>query len=199
MSPRDPGPTRAAVLAAAAQLLERGGPEAVTLRGVGEAAGVSRSAPYRHFDDKTALLTELATQTLSELADRIRTAAAEIDDPARSLRAGCAAYIAHALEHPQHYQLVFGSEPIGHPTPELERAADAGMDAITEIVERAQGTGWRQGLPTRELATVVWVALHGIAQLDITGHLHEPRTLDGSTRVGELVDLALTALGVDAA
>ncbi|HEX7170798.1 MAG TPA: helix-turn-helix domain-containing protein, partial [Rubrobacter sp.] len=52
--------TRSALLGAAAGLLEGRGIEAVTLRAVGERAGVSRQAPYKHFADKEALLSVLA-------------------------------------------------------------------------------------------------------------------------------------------
>jgi hypothetical protein len=41
---------------------------------------------------------------------------------------------------------------------------------------------------------VLWVLLHGLAQLQITGHLHEPRTIDGDTGLDDLLTLALNAL-----
>lgn len=192
MSPRDPGPTRAAVLQAAAELLETGGPDAVTLRAVGEAAGVSRSAAYRHFDDKAALLSELARLTLEEMAVAISTAASSGDNR-KNLRLGSGAYVEYALKFPHHYQLIFGDTPISAPTPELEAAADSAMLALQTLVERAQAAGQLGGGAPRELATVLWVLLHGIAALQITGHLHEPRTLDGDTRLGELLDLALAS------
>jgi Bacterial regulatory proteins, tetR family len=46
-----------------AELLDSGGPDAVTLRGVGARAGVSRGAPYRHFADKESLLTAVAAES----------------------------------------------------------------------------------------------------------------------------------------
>ncbi len=49
-----------ACVRAALELLEAEGLEAVTLRGVAERAGVSRSAPYRHFSDKRALLDRVS-------------------------------------------------------------------------------------------------------------------------------------------
>lgn len=55
--------TRRALLDAAAELLDLGGPEAVTLREVGARAGVSRGAPYRHFADKDSLPTAVATES----------------------------------------------------------------------------------------------------------------------------------------
>lgn len=193
MSPRDAAPTRAAILAAAATLLESGGPDAVTLRSVGDAAGVSRSAPYRHYPDKAALLRALAARTLTELAARIRTTAAH-QDHRSALHRGSAAYVTHALDQPHHYQLIFGDTPIAQPGPELEAAADDAMLALRELVEQAQATGELGAAPPRELATVLWVLLHGLAQLQITGHLHEPRTLDGDTGLDDLLTLALAAL-----
>jgi len=193
VSPRNAAPTRAAILAAAGTFLESGGPDAVTLRSVGVAAGVSRSAAYRHYDDKADLLRALAAQTLTELAARIRSAA-EGDGRDSRLHRGCAAYLAYALEQPHHYQLIFGDTPIDQPDQELESAADDGMLAIRELVERAQTEGELGAGPPRELATVLWVLLHGLAQLQITKHLHEPRTIDGGTGLDELLALALTSL-----
>jgi AcrR family transcriptional regulator len=193
MSPRDPAPTRAAIVAAAGRLLESGGPDAVTLRSVGAEAGVSRSASYRHFDDKADLLRALAAQALIELALRIRHDAEREGHPSR-LHRGCAAYLDHALERPHHYQLVFGDTPITQSSAQLESAADDGMRALRELVERAQADGELGPGPSRELATVLWVLLHGLAQLQITGHLHEPRTLDGETGLADLLTLALKAL-----
>lgn len=192
MSPRNAEPTRTAVLDAADGLLESGGPEAVTLRAVGERAGVSRSAPYRHFDGKADLLAELALRTVSGLGDSIRRAARDSDAEV-ALRRGCVAYLDFALASPQHYLLVFGNAGVPDPVPAIEAAADDGILAIRELVENAQREGVLREAPPRELATVLWVLLHGLCQLQLTGHLHEPRTVDGHTRLPELLDVALTA------
>ncbi|RRD03727.1 TetR/AcrR family transcriptional regulator [Arachnia propionica] len=191
MSPRDSSPTITAILNAADSLLETGGRDAVTLRAVGEVAGVSRMTPYRHFEDKSALLQALAERTLRAMAEGIRVASASASTPAEKLRAGARAYLDHALDNPHHYQLIFGDTPLAQPGPELNAAADDAMRAVEEIVADAQGAGLLRSAPTRELATVLWVLLHGLAALQITGHLHEPRTVDGDTQLEVLLDLAL--------
>lgn len=193
VSPRDPGPTREAVLRAASDLLESEGQEAVTLRAVGEAAGVSRSAPYRHVADKAALLELLAARTLREMSAAIRTAAASSATAADALRAGGVAYVRYALAHPHHYLLIFGDRPLGKAGPEVEAAADDAMRAVEELTIAAQDAGALGAAPSREIATALWVFLHGLVQLQLTGHLHEPRTLDGETRWAELLDLALSS------
>ena len=194
MTPRNPEPTRAAIIAAASRLLESGGIEAVTLRAVGDEAGISRATPYRHFADKAALLQHLAVLTLGGMATRMRAAAAGLDSIA-GLQARALAYVHAAVEQPNHYLLIFGDMPVVSPAPEAEAAADDAMLAIEEGVEQVRDRGHFSSVATREMATVIWVALHGIAQLQITGHLHEPRTLDGDARLDELVGLTIGALG----
>jgi AcrR family transcriptional regulator len=193
VSPRDPASTREAILTAAAELLESGGPEAVTLRAVGTTAGVSRSAPYRHFADKADLENALAARTMTEMAARIRHEAGSGDRRSR-LRRGCAAYLDCAFEKPHHYLLIFGDVPIADPDTEVVAAADDAMAAIQEMTEVAQERGELAAGPARELATVIWVLLHGMAQLQITRHLREPRTIEGVDGVEALLRQALGAL-----
>ena len=53
----------ACLAAAAVRLIGEDGLDAVTLRGLGSAAGVSRRAPYRHFARKEDLLAAVAYMT----------------------------------------------------------------------------------------------------------------------------------------
>src|SRR6185436_19505734 len=54
------GDLRTAVLAAAEKILEKDGVDALTLRAVARAVGVSHTAPKNHFGDLEGLLSELA-------------------------------------------------------------------------------------------------------------------------------------------
>src|SRR5918999_542863 len=67
--------TRAALLGAAAGLLEGHGMAAVTLRAVGERAGVSRQAPYKHFADKEELLSVVAAGYFDRVGGEVAEAA----------------------------------------------------------------------------------------------------------------------------
>ncbi len=120
--------------------------------------------------------------------------AAEHGDGHSPLHRSCAAYLSHAREQPHHYLLIFGDTPIAQPGEDLETAADGAVFALRELVEHAQAEGEISAGPPRELATILWVLLHGLAQLQITGHLHEPRTIDGGTGLDKLLALALAAL-----
>lgn len=130
---------------------------------------------------------------LAELAERVREEANRGDRRSR-LRRGCAAYLDHAFDWPHHYLLIFGDTPTPDSDPEVLAAADDAMAAIGEMTEAAQERGeLAPGLP-RERATVIWALLHGIAQLRITHHLREPRTVEGADGVEALLRQALLAL-----
>src|SRR5215204_3631083 len=107
------GGTRSVLLEAAAGLLEEGGIEAITLRAVGERAGISRQAPYNHFADKATLLSVLAAKYLERLGEGMAEAAKGAgDDPFEGLGAMMEAYVRFALESPSRYRLI-GQEMSG--------------------------------------------------------------------------------------
>src|SRR5215216_3932799 len=116
------GGTRSVLLEVAARLLEEGGVEAVTLRAVGERAGVSRQAPYNHFADKAALLSVLAARYLQRLGEGMTEAAKGAgEDPFEGLGAMMEAYVRFALENPSRYRLI-GQEMSASPH-QVEHAA----------------------------------------------------------------------------
>src|ERR1700743_3265675 len=107
--------TRRALVEAAGVLLDLGGVDAVTLREVGARAGVSRSAAYRHFADKDALLTVLAASALSGLGAALEELAAGDDPPEQSLRRGLITLLDIGRTRPHLYRLMF-TTPAGDPT-----------------------------------------------------------------------------------
>ena len=156
--------TRQSLLDAAGALLDTGGPEAVTLREVGARTGVSRSAPYRHFADKEALLTVLATNALTGLADTLEGLATSDDPPERSLRAALLSLITIGRTRPHLYRLMF-TTPTGDPTAAV-RAAGRTWDLFIAIVGRVVG-------PERadHYGALLLTNAHGIASLESSGHL----------------------------
>ncbi|MBA1331316.1 hypothetical protein QQ73_09175, partial [Candidatus Endoriftia persephone str. Guaymas] len=72
------------------------------LRAVAKRAGVSHSAPYRHFKDKGALLMAIAESGFNALATRTREASLTFpDDPTRQLQEASIAYVELAVENPE--------------------------------------------------------------------------------------------------
>jgi len=71
----------AAVLEAAAQILEAGGLSAFTTNAVAERAGVSIGTLYQYFDDKTAILLSLARQEMEAALQKVGRALQREADP----------------------------------------------------------------------------------------------------------------------
>ncbi len=157
--------TRLALLRSASELLDVGGPETVTLREVGARAGVSRSAPYRHFPDKDSLLTALATQAWTEIGDSLQRLVERSDVPPREvLRRALGTLTAVGRSRPHLYRLMF-TTPATDPKAAV-RAAGRAQDLFLEIVARLAGPA------TAPLyAGLLLTSAHGVTALELSGHL----------------------------
>jgi len=102
------GELRESLLEAAEALLEQDGPAGLSLRKVGRQLGVTPGAPYRHFEDKDALLAALATEGFRKLrAAMLATQEGAADGQERLRRAGVG-YLQFASAHPELFRLMFG-------------------------------------------------------------------------------------------
>ncbi|MFJ4210486.1 TetR/AcrR family transcriptional regulator [Paenarthrobacter sp. NPDC089675] len=186
--------TRETLLAAASELLKQGGPHAVTLRAVGAMSGVSRTTPYRHFEDKEDLLSAVGAENLVFIGEAMRSAANDATASDTPLERAAKGYIKAAMERPAHYLLVFGDFQFESPSAALESAASDCVDLLYQLVADAQREGTVDHGDVREIAAMIWAALHGIVDLTLSGHLREPRMVNGSDAAPRLVQLLLRGL-----
>ena len=159
------GDLRATLLQLAVAQIARAGVEKLSLRALARQAGVSATAPFRHFSDKQALLGALAVDGFNELAKRIdEEARASSSREARFVGIGVS-YIAFAQDFPVHYQLMFGSV-LGDfaQQPELQEAAARSYGILDELLSEIRQ---REGLamPVAALGGLVWSTVHGMASL----------------------------------
>jgi AcrR family transcriptional regulator len=138
------GDLRAAILEAAARMIEKEGLKGLSVREAARRAGVSHTAPYRHFPDRDALLAALAEEGFSELSKALEN---------RSGRELAEAYVRFALEHPQRFRLMFAS---GRAHPDLR------VQFGTAFAELGAGASLA--------AAAAWSLVHGLAQLILDGH-----------------------------
>lgn len=146
-----------AVLVHEASVLLQQGIEAVSLRRVAMAAGVSPMAPYRHFPDKAALLGAVAEQGFEAL--RLRLEAADRTAQGRSaLIAQGVAYVVFAREQPALYRLMFA-------TPEQACVpVDATVGAYGVLARRVASVYPQD---PAAMATGCWSLVHGLATLSM--------------------------------
>jgi AcrR family transcriptional regulator len=174
------GDLKHALTAAALRLLEREGPENLSLRRVAQHAGVSPAAPYHHFPDKAALLAEVAAQGFRGLDAAMARAAGRVHGKKRKLAALGLGYLAFALARRAQFRLMFGPE-LGEKArhPSLAETAPKSFLRLVEAV-RAVAPG-RDPIPGAMLG---WSAMHGLATLWLDGSAQQ--VLRPGTRVAWL-------------
>jgi AcrR family transcriptional regulator len=173
------GNLRRALLDEALVTIGAGGVEALTLRDIGTRLGVSRSALYRHFADKQALLAAVATEGFRELRQALVAAWEQGGRGSAAFEAMGAAYIRFALANPPHYRVMFGGfvDKEKHDADlaaEAESAFRALVDAIVALRPSADD-------PVL-IARFVWAVVHGVAMLSIDGQFPDPDGLARLTR-----------------
>jgi AcrR family transcriptional regulator len=170
MRPYRHGNLPAALLAAARQIMDENGLQAVGLRETARRVGVSATAAYRHFTNKEDLLASVAAQGFHELAAAIQNATAGASPV---VRAGLA-YIDFANQNRGLFRLMFG--PILS-----ERAKYPALQAASVEVEvlLLRGVTDIDPRPLRDnhAAMAAWGLVHGLAHLIVDGLFPSNRAL----------------------
>lgn len=154
------GNARAALLEAAAVLLEEEGAARLSLRQVAEQAGLSRQAPYNHFADKEALLAEVVRQGFERLGAEIRSTRAG-RSPLDQLATAAECYIAFGQNRPALFRLMFSKELVDtakyEPAQQAASAVLAQLSAIISVL--------RPATEERDTTLVAWSLVHGYTTL----------------------------------
>jgi AcrR family transcriptional regulator len=191
--PADPDLADRIVLVTAEMLAEKG-IEGVTMRGVAEAAGCSATTIYQRFASKDQLLHHAVVRGL-EWFGTATARATEGTSGLALLGANSHAYVQWGIANPAMYRLIFEQRlPIPAEGDELQRRR-SGLERQREMLEgilsvRPQGA---VEVAAGIAADTVFVALHGIVSLAISGRLLGPMaTVDQQLeRASILVDALL--------
>jgi len=167
------GDLRAALIDEGLALLATRAADAFSLREVARAAGVSATAVYRHFPDKTALMTALAREGLKQLGAAQAKASAAAGGGAAGFAATGRAYVAFALEHPALFRLIFASPALARAEGPggIDHCPDPGdpTDAATLLLDNAARVAG--GGDAGVIATRSWALVHGLAMLMLDGQI----------------------------
>lgn len=156
------GDLRASLIAAAVELIREEGESALTLRQVARRAGVSHAAPYRHFKDRAALVSAVASEGFRRLATALQEAAVDLPPGPKSLTALGVAYVQFALDHPGHFRVMFSSEARSEETATSSRGAFA---QLSQVLEAGQAAQLFRPDKTETKTLTAWCLVHGLAML----------------------------------
>jgi AcrR family transcriptional regulator len=147
-------------------LIETGSEDAVSIRAVAAATGVTAPSIYRHFTDKTHLLFEVCARHFVAMDEAIQAAVADVDDPLLAMRERGRAYVRFGIDNPEHYRIMFMGP--AYETPDqwddlLGTGAFANLvDGIEALVDAgvvpAETDAFQAALHT-------WASIHGLTSL----------------------------------
>ena len=161
------GDLRRALIDTALGMVTEEGAWNFTLREVARRAGVSHMAPYNHFEDKSALLAEVAALGFQSLRQTLEGATRRHPHSARQALANIsAAYVRFGVQRPAHYRLMFGAELAEKARyPNLQAASDATFAVLTNVLERGQASRQVGRGSVRDQALAAWSLVHGLTTL----------------------------------
>jgi AcrR family transcriptional regulator len=165
---RGEGPRlRQEILAAATRLLvQTGDEEAVSIRAVAEAVGVTPPSIYLHFADKSELILAVCEEQFARLDAEMTAATAGVEDPVEALRRRGHAYVNFGVANAEAYRVLFMYKqhlPEGADREDLRSKAT--FNHLVEAVQRCLDAGaFAPGDPL-QISFGLWVMVHGITSL----------------------------------
>jgi len=162
-----PSGRKAQIVDAARDLLEAGGPEAVTMRAIAEKLAIQAPSLYKHFPDKGALEAALVTAGFVEQAETFGAASRS----RKPLAALARAYRSWAVAHP-HLYLLMTNRPL-----ERDRLPEGVEAAAAAPILKACGGDQNR-------ARAAWAFAHGMASLELANRFPPDADLDAAWRCG---------------
>jgi AcrR family transcriptional regulator len=192
------GDLRTAVLAAAEKILEKEGVDALTLRAVARAVGVSHTAPKNHFGDLEGLLSELAAVGYLRYGEALSGAMNQAGaDPRLRLRAMGRAYVGFARAHPGMFMLMFRSERLDMKRPALQEAIEVTRQSLRTATTSVASATPLPPLQQAARATASWALVHGFAMLLLDGRLQNTLASLPDGNEDALLEAVLDAMRVN--
>jgi AcrR family transcriptional regulator len=161
---------RADLLAATERLMiETGRAEAVSIRAIADAVGVTPPSIYLHFPDKDSLILAVCERHFEAFDRVIEAAGRSTDDPVESLRRRGQAYVRFGLENPEPYRILFMTRNDSAQQRDVVVGAGArAFQHLVDAVQRCIDAGAFRPVDPVLAATGVWAAVHGVTSLLIS-------------------------------
>ncbi len=192
--------TQAAIKDSAWRHIAAEGAAALSLRAIARELEVTAPALYRYFADRDTLVTALIIDAYLSFGDSQFQAleALPANDLEGRLLAAGQAYRAWAVAHPERFQLIFGTPIPGYHAPleQVMPAAARSLSALVSVVEALRLGGrlrLSEALPVAaekqaafetwklyggqvdirsfSIAIRIWIRVHGVVSLEISGNL----------------------------
>ena len=187
-----PAATADRILHAARSIFEREGPDAVSMRRVAIAVGLTPMAIYRHFENRDALLKRISDDSFNEIARDFDVHRAGSDPIARLLSA-LRIYLDFALTHPHLFDHAFSvrrDDARRYPEDFHARLSPT-VNVVHDVVVDAQQRDLLRAGDAWDISMTLWAHVHGLIALYRAGRFsydeHQFRMFYESS-LGKLLD-----------
>lgn len=167
------GDLRETLILAGIELLSERGSAGLDLRKVARKAGVSHAAPYRHFDDKGALIAAINEEGFTQLHEALQQAVNRAEgNPVEQLQNIGLAYVEFTINNPWLVREMFSGLTIDREAyPSLYTISKNVFHLIEQVILAGQESGIFNSDSSEELTCVVWSTIHGTAILIIENQM----------------------------
>jgi AcrR family transcriptional regulator len=158
------------IAAVARRLLQREGGDAVTMRRVAKAVGLTPMAIYRHYRGRSALLNTLANQGFEELAALLvaRPLSGNVEERLIQL---LDVYLDHGLRNPRLFELMFLKlRPGARRYPQdFQASRSPTANLLAELVREGMASGYFRKSDVWEIVFAMGALSHGLIMLYLGG------------------------------
>jgi AcrR family transcriptional regulator len=170
------------ILDAARRIIREKGMKDLSMRGLGQAVGVSATTLYDYFPRKEGVLDALFVEGVERLHSGFEEAIAGNDAGLPQLRGIGLAYRRFAHEEPVLFQLIFGRAALDYrPDQRAKSRAAALFDLLVSVIVRAIEAGQVRPEDPATIGLATWAAVHGFVTLEINGFLKDCSPLEPDT------------------
>jgi AcrR family transcriptional regulator len=161
------GNLREALIDAALSLIAQKGPAGFTFADAARSAGVSSAAPYRHFRDRDALISDVARRGFELFESHLERAWDQArPDPFAAFERLGRAYLGFARDEPAYYSAMFEVGIALDSDDGLRQASDRAFAVLRRAAEALTARAPDGKRPPALMVSLhVWALAHGIASL----------------------------------
>ncbi|MGB6304693.1 MAG: TetR/AcrR family transcriptional regulator [Acidobacteriaceae bacterium] len=165
-------PTSRKIAIAARRLLDREGAEALTMRRIANAIGITPMALYRHYKDRASLLNALADEGFAELTAELegRRFSGKIE---KRLMEMADIYLDHALENPRLFELMFlqPREGARRFPQDFKAGLSPTANLMVKVIEEGMKSGYFREDDAWEIVFEMGALSHGLIMLYLGGRM----------------------------
>lgn len=180
VSPRRADPNvRPALIEVAARLLAEEGPQALSTRRIATEAGTSTMAVYTHFSGMSGLVREMVYEGFDRLHQHLARVE-QTDDPVADMALIGRAYRHNAKTNAHLYAAMFGGSSLAgfSLTEEDRQHGRYNLIGVVECAGRCIDSGRFRPADAALVAHQMWLATHGLVNLELGDYLIEPWSAD---------------------